>query len=188
MIDLQPVSQPNTTALKLTTTQPWAGGKPLHPDPRSSPISKVLVTSRQSLSLSTRLLRHVSEQSKQGQRTVHVEISTEKEANRHSSIFGTGRSECMQMNRCQGGKAARLMPSNWLFPMVTVTNWSPNRSTLNSYNFAVFWRIELIFLALESWRVPLFYSIIFIGKSWGLKKSSVVPSLRFCVGMAIIRC
>ena len=81
-IGLQPVSQPNTTALKLTTTQPRVGGEQLHPDPRSSPVSKVLVTSRQSLSLSTRLLRHVSEQSKQEQRTVHVEIWTEKEANR----------------------------------------------------------------------------------------------------------
>ena len=78
------------------------------------------------------------------------------------------------MNRCQGGKASRLVPSNRLFPMVTVTNWSPNRSTLNSCNFAVFWRIELKLVALESWKVSLFHSIIFIGKSSGLK-SSVVP-------------
>ena len=154
-IGLQPVSQPNTTAVKLTTTQPWVDGKQLHPDPRRSPISKILVTSRQSLSLSTRLLRRVSEQSKQGQHPVHVEIWTEKDANRPSSISGTGRSECMQMNRCQGGKAVHSVPSNRLFPMVTVTNWSPNRSTLNSCNFAVFWRIDLKFVALESWRVPL---------------------------------
>ena len=78
-------------------------------------------------------------------------------------------SECMQMNRCQGRKASRSVPSNRLFPMVTVTNVSQNRSTLNSCNFAVPWRIELNFFALESWRVPLFNSIIFIGKSWGLK-------------------
>ena len=78
-------------------------------------------------------------------------------------------SECMQMNRCQGRKARRSVPSNRLFPMVTVTNDSQNRSTLNSCNFVVPWRIELNFFALESWRVPLFNSIIFIGKSWGLK-------------------
>ena len=88
-------------------------------------------------------------------------------ASRPSSISGTGRLECMQMNRCQGGKASRLVPSNRLFPMVTVTNWSPNRSTLNFSNFAVFRRIELKFVALENWNVPLFYSVIFIGKSWG---------------------
>ena len=46
-------------------------------------------------------------------------------------------SECMQMNRCQGRKASRSVPSNRLFPMVTVTNDSQNRSTLNSCNFAV---------------------------------------------------
>ena len=90
-------------------------------------------------------------------------------SSRPSSISSTGRSECMQMNRCQGGKASRLVPSNRLFPMVTVTNWSPDRSTLNSCNFAVFWRIELNLVALESWKIPLFHSIIFIGKSWGLK-------------------
>ena len=46
-------------------------------------------------------------------------------------------SECMQMNRCQGRKASRSVPSNRLFPMLTVTNDSQNRSTLNSCNFAV---------------------------------------------------
>ena len=46
-------------------------------------------------------------------------------------------SEYMQMNRCQGRKASRSVPSNRLFPMVTVTNDSENRSTLNSCNFAV---------------------------------------------------
>ena len=81
------------------------------------------------------------------------------------------------MNRCQGRKAGRSVPSNRLFPMVTMTNDSQNSSTLNSCNFAVPWRIELNVFALESWRVPLFNSIFFIGKSWGLKKSSVVPKL-----------
>ena len=45
--------------------------------------------------------------------------------------------ECMQMNRCQGRKASPSVASNWLFPMVTVTNDSQNHSTLNSCNFAV---------------------------------------------------
>ena len=51
--------------------------------------------------------------------------------------------------------------------MVMVTNYSQNRSTFNSCNFSVRCQIELNFFALESWRVPLFNSIIFIGKSWG---------------------
>ena len=71
-IGLQRVSKPSTTTLKLTkaTTHP--------PDPRSSPIPKFLVTSCQSLSLSTLLLRFVSEQSKQGHCTVRMKIGKEK--------------------------------------------------------------------------------------------------------------
>ena len=71
-IGLQRVSKPSTTTLKLAkaTAHP--------PDPQSSPILKFLVTSCQSLSLYTWLLRLVSEQSKQGQCTVRMKIRTEK--------------------------------------------------------------------------------------------------------------
>ena len=67
-IGLQRFSKPSTTTLKLTK----AAARP--PDPRSSPIPKFLVTPCQSLFLSTWLLRLVPEQSKQGQRTVHMHM------------------------------------------------------------------------------------------------------------------
>ena len=91
-----------------------------------------------------------------------------KEANRPSSISGTDVG--MYANEpLSGSKSKPLGAANRLFPMVTVTNESQNRSTLNFCNFAVPWRIELNFFALESWRDPPFNSIIFIGKGWGLK-------------------
>ena len=71
-IGLQRFYKPSTMTLKLTK----AAARP--PDPRSSPIPKFLVTSCQSLSLSTWLLRLVSEQSKQGQCTVHMKVRTKK--------------------------------------------------------------------------------------------------------------
>ena len=71
-IGLQRVSKPSTTTLKLTKATAPA------PDPRSSPILDFLVTSCQSLFLSTLVLRLVSEQSKQGQCTVRMKIRTEK--------------------------------------------------------------------------------------------------------------
>ena len=77
--------------------------------------------------------------------------------------------QSMQVNRCQGGKSSRLCRRTGFFPVVTVTNYSPNRSTLNDCNFVVSWRIELKFVALESWRVPFFYSLSFVAKLWGLK-------------------
>ena len=55
------------------------------------------------------------------------------------------------------------------FPVVTVTNLFANRSTLNSCNFVVSWRIELKFVALETWRVSFFNNIRFVAKRWGLK-------------------
>ena len=48
-----------------------------------------------------------------------------------------------QENRCQGGKSSRLCRRTGSFPIVTVTNLSANRSTLNSCNFVVSWWIEL---------------------------------------------
>ena len=125
-IGLQRVSKPSTTTLKLTK----ATARP--PDPWSSPIPKFLVTSCQSLSFGA-WLRLLSEQSK---------ASAHEDPNGGKKQIGLRRSpaptsECMQMNRCQGRKASRSVPSNRLFPMVTVTNDSQNRSTLNSCNFAV---------------------------------------------------
>ena len=76
---------------------------------------------------------------------------------------------CMQMNRCQGGKSSRLCHRTGSFPVVTVTNLSANLSTLNSCNFVVSWRIELKFVALESWRVSFFNNVSFVAKRWGLK-------------------
>ena len=79
----------------------------------------------------------------------------------------------MQMNRCQGGKSSRLHLNlcrrTGSFPVVTVTNLFANRSTLNSCNFVVSWRIELKFVALESWRVSFFNNVSFVAKRWGLK-------------------
>ena len=105
------------------------------PGPTEFAHSKiVLVTSCQSLSLSTWLLRLVSEQS-----PVH---SAHEDPNGGKKQIGLRRSpaptsECVQMSRCQGRKASRSVPSNQLFPMVTVTNDSQNRSTLYSWKFAV---------------------------------------------------
>ena len=75
----------------------------------------------------------------------------------------------MQMNRCQGGKSSRLCRRTGSFPVVTVTNLFANRSTLNSCNFVVSWRIDLKFVALESWRVSFFNNVSFVAKRWGLK-------------------
>ena len=77
--------------------------------------------------------------------------------------------QCMQMNRCQRGKSSRLCRRTGSFLIVTVTNLSANRSTLNSCNFVVSWRIELKFVALESWRVSFFYNKSFVAKRWGLR-------------------
>ena len=77
--------------------------------------------------------------------------------------------QCMQMNRCQGGKSSRLCRRTGSFPVVTVTNLFANRSTLKSCNFVVSWRIELKFVALESWRVSFFNNVSFVAKRWGLK-------------------
>ena len=62
----------------------------------------------------------------------HVDPNGEKK-----QISSTGRLECLQMNRCQGQRASRSVPSNRHFPMVTVTNDSQKRSTFNSCSFAV---------------------------------------------------
>ena len=91
----------------------------------------------------------------------------------------------IQMNRCQGGKSSRLCRRAGSFPVVTVTNLFANRSTLNSCNFVVSWRIELKFVALESWRVSFFNNVSFVAKRWGLKnhprsllnKTLCLPSL-----------
>ena len=49
----------------------------------------------------------------------------------------------------------------WQTILKTARLWTPATSS------SVWCRIKLNFFALESWRVPLFNSIIFIGKSWG---------------------
>ena len=87
----------------------------------------------------------------------------------------------MQMNRCQGGKSSRLCRRTGSFPVVTVTNLFANRSTLNSCNFVVSWRIELKFVALESWRVSFFNNVSFVAKRWGLKNHprSLLPPSSF---------
>ena len=56
----------------------------------------------------------------------------------------------------------------WQIGLPTARLWT-------SLTFAVFWRIELKFVALESWKVPLFHSVIFIGKRWGLKNHPWSP-------------
>ena len=87
-------------------------------------------------------------------------------------LLVTCRCRCvyMQMTRCQRGKSSRLLcRRNGSFPVVTVTNLFANRSTLNSCNFVVSWRIELKFVALESWRVSFFNNVSFVAKRWGLK-------------------
>ena len=68
-----------------------------------------------------------------------------------------------------GGKSSHLCRRTGSFPIVTVTNLSANRSTLNSCNFVVSWRIELKFVVLESWRVSFFHNLSFVAKTWGLK-------------------
>ena len=86
-------------------------------------------------------------------------------------------SSSMQVNRCQGGQSSRLCRRTGSFPVVTVTNYSPNRSTLNDCNFVVSWRIELKFVALESWRVRFFLYSKFRCKTLRFEKSSAVPTV-----------
>ena len=81
----------------------------------------------------------------------------------------------MQMTRCQRGKSSRLCRRTGSFLTVTVTNLSTNRSNLNSCNFVVSWRIELKFVALESWRVSFFYNKSFVAKRWGLRNHPRSP-------------
>ena len=89
----------------------------------------------------------------------------------HMSVY-------MQMNRCQRGKSSRLCRWTGSFLIVSVTNLSANRSTLNSCNFVVSWRIELKFVALESWRVSFFLQRKFCCKTLRFEKLSAVPTKR----------
>ena len=140
-IGLQRVSKPSTTTLKLT--------KAIARPPEfahfkiSGNIMPIVIFGHMAPSscVRTKLTRpvHIAHQDPNGEK---------KQIGFRRSPALT--SECMQINRCQGRKASRSVPSNRLFPMMTVTNDSQNRSTLNSCNFAVPGRMELNFFALES--------------------------------------
>ena len=168
--------QTSTTAPKLTTTQPWAWRSWSTSSCTWTRESRSIRKSYQSWSFRTWfLLRCVQTNQKQSAR----KNWKEKEAKRSKSAFvdlcmqrpwpSVVHCQSMQVNRCQGGKSSRLCRRTGPFPVLTVTNYSPNRSTLNDCNFVVSWRIELKFFALESWRVPFFYCINFVTKLWGLK-------------------
>ena len=170
--------QTSTTAPKLTTTQPVTVTLTESIDSSCTWTreSRSFRKSHQSWSFRTWfLLRCVQTNQKQSAR----KNWKEKEAKRSKSAFVdlcmqrpwplVVHCQSMQVNRCQGGKSSRLCRRTGSFPVVTVTNYSPNRSTLNDCNFVVSWRIELKFVALESWRVPFFYSLSFVAKLWGLK-------------------
>ena len=120
--DLQRVSKPSTTTLKLTK----ATARP--PDPRSSPISKFLVTSCQSspshhdnparenlFIMPIVISGHMAPSSCVRTKLTRPVHSTHEDPNieRSKSPFvdpPAPTSECMQMNRCQGRKASRSVP------------------------------------------------------------------------------
>ena len=176
-IGLQPVSQPNTTTL---THQFNPESVESSSDPRSSPISNVLVTSRRSLSLSARLLRYVSEQSKQGQRTVHVEIWMEKEATRVGlcrSPAPAGRNVC-KWTVVRAEKQAAWCRQIGSFPRWPWQIGLPTaRSTLNSCNFAVFFfKDRAKTCCVGKLKSSSFPQNNFYWKKLRFKKSSVVPN------------
>ena len=158
-----------------------ADGQQLHLIPWKFAHCKSFTKSFQSWSFSAWVLS-CSVQTNQKRGPVLVRTARRKEANLR--IFAPPCAICMrqwyawrvwhasrymQMNRCQGGKSSRLCRRTGSFPVVTVTNLFANRSTLNSCNFVISWRIELIFVALESWRVSFFNKVSFVAKRWGLK-------------------
>ena len=125
-IDLQRVSKPSTTTLKLPKQQHVPRLTEFAHFKISGNIMPIVIFGRMAPSSCVRTKLTSAHEDPNGEK---------KQIGLRRSPAPT--SECMQMNRCQGRKASRLVPSNRLFPMVTVTNDSQNHSTLNSCNFAV---------------------------------------------------
>ena len=183
------VFEPSTTTPKLTTTQPWVRmrmGSSCTWSRESSPIARVL-RNHSSRDLSVHgFFRVLSKQTKkEGQ--CFVRTARRKRSKSaglctamHAPVIWRSVTCRMRLpvyaNEPLSGW--KIVPSNRIFSRSDGDKFQrfANRSTLNSCNFVVSWRIELKFVALESWRVSFFNNVSFVAKRWGLKNHPAVPS------------